>query len=250
MKSNVVDWLSEAPFAHRGLHSSGIPENSMPAFEAAAGAGYGIELDIHGTVDGHLIVFHDDSTLRMTGQDFHVTQVESGVLSGLRLDGTQYQIPLFEDVIARIAGRVPILIEIKPGTPMDQAGPPLLRILDGYVGPTAIQSFDPRIIRWVKEYAPHVIRGQLSGSFSRGELSLPKKWLLRSMAWNAVTRPQFIAFDVDSMPSIGVQLWRSLLRIPLLLWTVRTEEQAKKAERYGANLIFEDLRPALRAEHT
>ena len=45
-------------WAHRGLHDikKGIPENSIPAFQAAIEAGYGIELDVHLTKDGKAMI--------------------------------------------------------------------------------------------------------------------------------------------------------------------------------------------------
>ena len=57
-------------FAHRGLHSKthGIPENSMSAFRAAIQKNYGIELDLHLTRDGELVVFHDDDLKRVCGR--------------------------------------------------------------------------------------------------------------------------------------------------------------------------------------
>ena len=62
-----------APFvghncAHRGLFGSDQrpPENSLPAFAAAARNGYGIELDVQFTSDHKLVVFHDDTLDRMT----------------------------------------------------------------------------------------------------------------------------------------------------------------------------------------
>lgn len=72
-----------------------------------------------------------------------------------------------------------------------------------------------------------------------------QKWLLRSMLMNVLTKPQFIAFDIDAMPSTPVRLWRLILRVPFLLWTVRTREQMRAAERYHANMIFEGIRPIL-----
>jgi len=52
-------------FAHRGLNRIFL-ENTMEAFEAAAAAGVpGIELDVHSTRDGALLVFHDDTTGRI-----------------------------------------------------------------------------------------------------------------------------------------------------------------------------------------
>lgn len=55
--------------AHRGV--SGIePENSVPAFIAAGNRSYfGIETDVHRTLDGRFVVFHDDNAKRVTGAD-------------------------------------------------------------------------------------------------------------------------------------------------------------------------------------
>lgn len=57
-------------WAHRGLHDKkrGIPENSFPAFRAAIEAGDGIELDVHLTKDGQVVVFHDDTFERICGR--------------------------------------------------------------------------------------------------------------------------------------------------------------------------------------
>lgn len=60
--------------AHRGL--SGIErENTNAAFVAAGNRSYyGIETDIHRTIDGHFIVYHDDTTLRLTDVDWNVEE--------------------------------------------------------------------------------------------------------------------------------------------------------------------------------
>ena len=54
-------------FAHRGCHESG-PENTFDAFQGAFDKGVRyMETDVHLTLDGHLVAFHDRSLLRMTG---------------------------------------------------------------------------------------------------------------------------------------------------------------------------------------
>lgn len=165
----------------------------------------------------------------------------------MTLPCTSYKVPLLDDVLEIMAGRVPILVEVKSGSLMDRTGPALLRSLSSYSGPVAVQSFDPRVIMWMKKNAPHVIRGQISSAFSDAQLPAIQKWLLRSMLLNVLTRPQFIAFNIDAMPSVFVSLWRSNLRVPFLLWIVRTREQVREAQRYHANMIFEEVRPILPA---
>ena len=56
-----------ADYAHRGLHGDQIPENSLPAFAGACERGYGIELDVQLSSEGVIMVFHDDTLIRMTG---------------------------------------------------------------------------------------------------------------------------------------------------------------------------------------
>ena len=59
-------------YAHRGYFGKDQrpPENSLPAFAAAARHGYGIELDVQFTSDHKLVVFHDDTLDRMTPKEF------------------------------------------------------------------------------------------------------------------------------------------------------------------------------------
>ena len=62
-------------FAHRG-DSSNAPENTMPAFERAVRSGAdGIETDAHLTADGHIVLIHDENTLRTTGFSGEVGQM-------------------------------------------------------------------------------------------------------------------------------------------------------------------------------
>jgi len=243
VRATDAEWLMKTPVAHRGLHDEEYPENSMPAFVAAANSGFAMELDLHMSSDGRLMVFHDADLNRMTGQEGSVADVHSAALTQLRLSGTEYAIPLFEDVLEAVDGKAPILAEIKPGSPMTRVGPVLRTLITGYGGALAVQSFDPRVLLWFKKHAPHVVRGQISGSFE-GEQRFPaQKLLLRSMLFNVLSRPDFLAFDVRAMPSASVSAWRTILGMPLLLWTIRTPEELVEARKYGANVIFEALDP-------
>ncbi|HWH99900.1 MAG TPA: glycerophosphodiester phosphodiesterase family protein [Propionibacteriaceae bacterium] len=245
MRVHGNEWLSRTPIAHRGLHDDKYPENSMPAFLAAADAGYGVELDLHISSDDRLVVFHDDDLKRLTGRDGLVTSLDAAQLSELHLNETEYTIPLFEGVLQAIDGRVPILAEVKSGSPMARVGPILDKLVNDYEGPLAIQSFDPRVLIWLKQNAPHVTRGQISGSFKGERLPRAQKLLLQSMLLNAFTRPDFLAFDVRAMPSAPVFIWRKTLKAPLLLWTVRSTEELTRAHDHDANVIFESIDPAV-----
>ncbi len=92
--------------AHRGV--CGLePENTHAAFVAAGNRSYyGIEADVHKTVDGKFVILHDDNTLRMSGDDMVVGKVTYETLRSLRLkqkDGklgrTDLRIPSMEEYL-------------------------------------------------------------------------------------------------------------------------------------------------------
>jgi len=240
---HLPGWLTELPVAHRGLHDGKLPENSMGAFKAAVEHGYAIELDVHLSRDNRLIVIHDDTTRRLTGKDLRITESTVTDLIKLRLKKTNYQIPLLDDVLATVAGRVPLLIEVKTDSKAEIIGPVMQKTLAEYQGEYAIQSFDPRILGWYRAHEPRTLRGQLAYSFKRHP-TLPKaqKFLLRNMLLNIHTRPDFIAYEIDSLPNAAVVFWRSLFRLPLLTWTISTKADLQKSRDLGANIIFEHLR--------
>jgi hypothetical protein len=57
------------------------------------------------------------------------------------------------------------------------------------------------------------------------------------------SRPQFIAYSVKDLPSAIPRLARTMLRLPLLTWTVRTDVDRERAARYADQMIFEGFRP-------
>ena len=109
-----AEHIRGAKYAHRGLHNAQVSENTLAAFERACQAGYGIELDVQLSRDGHVVVFHDDDLRRMTGDPRRVDEVDLSELQSLPLpDGSR--IPAFAEVLACVAGRAPLLVEIKNG---------------------------------------------------------------------------------------------------------------------------------------
>lgn len=87
-------------FAHRGLFDNQTRcENSLSAFEAAAQAGYGIELDLQMTADGKIVVFHDDDLQRMCSSPLVIEQATYAQLQEYNLGETFEKIPLFSQVL-------------------------------------------------------------------------------------------------------------------------------------------------------
>ena len=108
-----VAFLSAQPYAHRGLHGDGRIENSRAAFTAAIAAGHGIELDVQPAREGEAFVFHDPMLDRLTDSSGPFGLHSAHELDQIRLRGSHETIPRLSEILALVAGRVPVLIEIK-----------------------------------------------------------------------------------------------------------------------------------------
>jgi glycerophosphoryl diester phosphodiesterase len=57
------------------------------------------------------------------------------------------------------------------------------------------------------------------------------------------TRPHFVAYRVNDLPAPAPWVARHVFGLPLLTWTVRTQEQRERAARCADQMIFEGFRP-------
>ena len=228
-------------FAHRGLYEpdQSIAENTLPAFERAIEAGYGIELDIRFSKDNQIVVFHDNTLARAAGIDQPVEHFTYEELAAIPLYGTDARIPLFRDVLDLIDGRVPLIVEIKAGKQNERLSAEAFEMLRHYKGPYCVESFDPRIIRWFKKNAPEVYRGQLACCYSKAaaENSKPVSFLASRCMLNFLSRPNFIAYELIPLP-FSVRLSEKMGAVPVC-WTSRSENDADGKRM----VIFEHYRP-------
>lgn len=235
-----VGWLGEYHYAHRGLHDGGVPENSSSAFAKAALSGYGIELDVQRANDGTPVVFHDDTLDRMTAETGPLARRNAAQLGAIALAGSAQTIPTLRQVLQEVAGRVPVLIEIKSdrNARISALCLAVRRVLEGYTGPHAVMSFDPRVSRWFWKHSPFTVRGL---SITEGDdRALPGKIRRRLALWHA--RPDFLAYDVRDFPSrfAASQRRRGL---PVVAWTILCAEHRQRAEDYADADIFESGAP-------
>lgn len=233
-------------YAHRGLHNrkAGIPENTMAAFRRAVNAGYGIELDIQLTKDEKVVVFHDFDLKRVCAAEGDVSDYTYEELQEFSVYGTEERIPLFEDVLKTVGGRVPLLVEMKYkdfGSRICEKADTLLR---NYKGEYCIESFHPWALRWYKRHRPDVCRGQLSMNFSRQEGALhPAQLAAQHLLFNFIGRPDFIAYDIRDKKAFSKNLCRKLFGCPSAAWTVRSAAQLEKCRPYYDAFIFEGFLP-------
>lgn len=233
-------------FAHRGLHSSGIPENSMAAFREALEAGYGIELDVHLMRDGNLAVIHDASLKRTAGADVRIETLTAEDLKDYPLEGTRETIPLFSQVLQLYDGKAPMIIELKPdGKNHAALTAAACAAMEGYSGSWCMESFDPRCIFWLRRHRPEIIRGQLAYNYFSKPGPLPGvlKFLLTRNLLNFLIKPDFIAYRYADRNIPEVKLCRKLWGIQGVSWTLQTPEEYDSAVAEGWIPIFENFKP-------
>ena len=232
----VPDWLTRWEYAHRGLHGNGVPENSLMGARLAIDAGFGIECDIQRSADGTAMVFHDWTLDRLTeavGQTEARTKDELEAISYRESDE---HIATLADLLALVAGRAPLLIEIKSKTGYDieKSCEVVAAALASYSGEHAIMSFDPRVARWFRKHSPQTCVGLVMREDEHGYTQ--NAWQRRMAYWIAL--PDFLAYHIEALPSH----WVARLRrngLPVLTWTVNSPETRRRALGRADALISE-----------
>ncbi len=237
--------LGEYHYAHRGLHSiaAGIPENSLTAFRLAAQHDYGAELDVHLSRDGRLVVMHDESLKRTTGANAKISSVTTEVLDQLRLEGTKEKVPYLEEVLPIFDGKTPLVIEIKTdnGNYQELTRKVCNQLRQHPEITFCMESFDPRVLYWLRRHHPEIVRGQLSCNFikDRCGLSWGQAVLFSNMMFNFLTRPDFIAYKMEDRFDLAPALCKKLWGVQGFIWTVRSQRDATQLLEEDNLIIFE-----------
>lgn len=254
VKTRTVDrpnmgWMREYDYAHRGLYDNekGVPENSLLAFGEAVEQGYGIELDVQMTRDGELAVIHDYTLNRLCGDSSQVEDLSLKDLQSYELFGTKERIPSLEEVLKFVDGRIPLIIELKPvGENIRQIAKRTAEVLDKYKGLFCVQSFDPRVLIWLKHNRPDWIRGQLTEYYIKHgneEIEHMEDFCLHHSLFNVVTRPDYLAYNTEDRECLTLRLCRKLFDAVEVDWTIRDREQYELVKHDGAVVIFEGFQP-------
>ena len=233
-------------YAHRGLYDneSDAPENSMAAFQKAIDAGYGIELDVQLTKDRIPVVFHDETLKRVCDVEGNVRDYTYEELQNFSICGSAEKIPLFEDFLKLIDGKVPLIIEIKIHENADVVCSAADQLLQNYKGAYCIESFHPLAVRWYKKHRPEVVRGQLSTNFNKPEKK--EKWslfLVHYLLTNCICRPDFIAYDHRHKKNISRLLCKYLYHPLQVSWTIKSQDELNEHQKDFDLFIFEGFEP-------
>jgi len=235
-----VDWLTERPIAHRGLHAPGVPENTLPAAEAAVEAGYPVECDVRLTEDGVPVVCHDERLHRLTGRDGTVSGTLWPQLRGLTVGDSDEPIPRLRSLLRVVDGRVPILAELKCRGLPGRLEAAVADAFDTYDGAFAVQSFNPLSVLWFRRHRPGWARGLLGGR--PRSVTPPERLVTTHLLGRRLCAPHFLAYQHEHLPARA--LTRAPAALPVLAWTVRSETGRRRALRHADNVIFEDIRPS------
>jgi glycerophosphoryl diester phosphodiesterase len=243
-------WLTARPVAHRGLHdgANGIIENMPGAAKAAVAGNFAIECDIQLTADGEAMVHHDDELGRLTEGSGPLLKKTAAALKAVSFKNTPERMMTLSDLCTLVAGRVPLVIEVKSHFDGDRKlVARMAEVLSNYDGPAAGMSFDPDQVMALRELIPSRPRGIVAERHYTAEdwpdASPAQRREMKHLHHFFRTRPDFVAYWIDELPSPAPWIARNIFGCPLLTWTVRTPAQRARAARHADQMIFEGFRP-------
>lgn len=196
--------------AHRG--SSGIaPENTLAAVRDAIEQGAShLEVDVQRTVDGHLVLLHDDGPARTTDvaavfPDRRHDPVDTFTLAELRrLDAGSWfgpefagePIPTLDELVALAGSRIGVLLEVKDPVRHPGIEHRLAEVLRGTDGQVVVQSFDHDAMQRFAALAPRVPVGLLT------EVRLSSAELSAAARYARQVNPDLAVVDRDHVEEI------------------------------------------------
>nr|WP_321361915.1 glycerophosphodiester phosphodiesterase family protein [uncultured Hyphomonas sp.] len=226
-------------YAHRGLWSAnGPPENSLEAFRCARTAGLGIEFDVRPARDGTPVVFHDDTLDRMTKRSGKTEELNSKELGRLSLADTSERIPAFLELLRIWPYQLPLLTELK---------------IDGNTDPEAFaRRVGDRLAHWkgfaaamsfseeaVRALPMGLMRGQLIGA----AVKIGKDNFDGVLERAVRDRIDYLAVHTSDVERAALKSQGS--NLPVIVWTVRGEDNLERCKAQNAAVIFEHMDPEL-----
>ena len=250
---NAPSWLIERAIAHRGLHdeAKGVIENTLGASEAAIAGGFAIECDIQLSADGEGIVFHDETLDRLTDASGPISSKSAEEIAKMRIKGSDEPPPSFAAFLDTVAGRTPIICELKSRFDGDwRIADRACALAADYDGPLAFKSFDHDLVAYLSLRRPHMAasRGPCPiGILAQASyddpywdfLSAEQKRDWTDFDHYDLARPDFLSWNVDDLPHKIPFLVKEFTGARILAWTVRTAEQREAAHKWADQIVFD-----------
>ncbi len=165
----------------------------------------------------------------------------------LRFKAATGSIPTLAEFLAAIAGKVPLICEIKSLFDGDMRLTERVAALAAdYAGPLALKSFDPAPIAHLRARGVANPLGVVAEASYEGEdwreLDAERKQDCAAFLHYPRTRPDFLSWHVDDLPHPTPALLRALAALPVMVWTVRSPEQRRRARLWADQIVFEGRR--------
>lgn len=219
--------------AHRGLHDKDTPENSMGALKKALEKDIAIEFDVHLLKDNKIVVFHDNNLKRMTGIDKKINELSYDEIKDIKLANSDEKIPLLEDVLKLVNGKVLLDIELKCDHEKYKLEDALIDVLKDYTGKIVLKSFDYKTVKYLKKKTSYKV-GLLIKNLEGKNINKVDRYLLKSNLFLKYIKPDFIACDYRILDYKNIKRFRT--KNPIFTWTIKDKnilEQVKdKADYY------------------
>ena len=247
-------FVTERPlvFAHRGGCALG-PENTLAAFDAGLAAGAdGLELDVHLSSDGVLVVCHDATLERTTAESGHLFDRTAAQLASIRA-GREFQasstigrvkelwdpalvtIPTLQAVFSRYPG-TRIIVEMKVDT--DEMGEALAREVRAAHAERRVCAAGAgrRSLRAARRALPEMAS---SASSPEVRLALYRSWVrwpVSRVAYGGYQVPERVGGTRVVSPRFIQDAQRAGL--PVQVWTVDDEPDMRRLLTWGANALI------------
>lgn len=238
------------PIAHRGLHdaSAGVIENTRSAFAAALHEGFGMECDLQITADGEAMVFHDFTLDRLTTATGRVDGMTADQLRHVSFRSSGDRMQSLAELLMQVEGRQALVVEVKSRFDGNTAiCPRIAALVAAYAGPLVLKSFDPAMLKALRAAGvkqPLGIIGMSAYDYpDYAGLSAQEKHALGNLLHFGETRPDFLSWRHQDLPSAAPYLCRSQLGLPVMSWTIRSAEEATRAKPHLDQIVFEGFIP-------
>ncbi|MBU5443706.1 glycerophosphodiester phosphodiesterase family protein [Paenibacillus sp. MSJ-34] len=242
--------ISQSPLivAHRGLNAL-APENTIPAFELAVEAGIElIELDIHLTKDGKLVIMHDFSVDRTTdgsGKVRDLTLEQLKLLQANKTDNADWQeaydrypdakVPTLDEVLEFAKGKNVVLeLELKGIGIEEQVVEHILR--HDMAADVYVTSFSLDLLKKVAELSPDIGLTLITSDRGPTEQETMMQYVEKMAAMH-------VSLGMSQMSGVNSQEWINYAKhrgIPLIASTYNTKSSINQMVRKGATTILTD----------
>jgi len=217
--------------AHRGAKGY-VAENTIDAFQKALDLGaHGIELDVHLSSDGEIIVFHDEHTQKLTGVSGTIAAMSLADIRKLKV-AHHHEIPTLDDVLQFVDKRMLVNIELK----IEAAARPVTDLIEHYISRYKwtyehflVSSFNWPALKEIRDWNPAIPLGVLTETDLDLAIGFGKSIQAETL------HPYFHLLDPDSVKKINNEKMR------IYAWTVNMPEDVKRIKGLGIDGIITDF---------